>query len=356
MAEILVREPSTRSLGGTVETLFPRFIQYADCSPATARGYLTCLRQFARWVSVAEYHHPTRDTVIAYKEYLNGAHFGRTGKEYLTPGTKQQYIRAVKHFFRWTESEGIFPDIAKSVHNIRLDRGTRRRDALPRESVSKIADSISRDTEAGKRLYAMYMISVTCGTRTVELSRANVEDLRQISGKTYLFLQGKGRLEKDQPVLLTQEVLLALNEYLSTRTDALAGKSPLFSSTSNRNRGGRIAPTTISTMLKGALKGAGYDSSRWTAHSLRHTSGTGAYKATGNLFLAQKHQRHADPATTEIYIHAAERESRTTEQSVYNFYFKPDSSTGIRNETAELLKNVPPEKIAYLRDFLMAIQ
>lgn len=336
--------------------LFRRFIEYTDREPTTMKGYITCLRQFAQWLHSNSISAPQRADILAYKEYLNGATFGRSGAEPLKAGTKQQYLRAVKHFFKWAASEGLYPNIADNIHGAKVKSDTHKKDALDREAVKVIADSIERDTETGKRLYAMYLLCISCGLRTIEINRANVEDIKTVGSRTYLYLQGKGHAEHDQPVLLIPEVKAALSDYLGSRTDHYTSKSPLFVSSSNRSKGQRIAPTTISTMLKGALVNAGYDSDRLTAHSLRHTSGTGAYKATGNIYLAQKHQRHADPATTEIYVHAEEREERNTEQQVFDYFFRPTATADTKQEAIELLDTLNPAKLRQVCEFIKAIR
>lgn len=335
--------------------LFRRFIEYTDREPTTMKGYITCLRQFMGWMNANGIKNPQRADILAYKEYLNGEHFGRTGAEPLKAGTKQQYLRAVKHFFKWTAAEGLYPNIADNIHGAKVRNDTHKKDALDREAVKAIADSIERDTERGKRLYAMYLLCISCGLRTIEINRANVEDIKAIGNRTYLYLQGKGHTEHDQPVLLIPEVKAAIRDYLDSRTDHYTSKSPLFVSSSNRSKGQRIAATTISTMLKTALVNAGYNSDRLTAHSLRHTSGTGAYKATGNIYLAQKHQRHADPATTEIYVHAEEREERNTEQQVFDYFFKADAIQDERQEAITLLNALNPAKLHQVCEFLRAI-
>ena len=356
MQEITVYNSQLQSRAAISADLFRRFIEYTDREPTTTKGYITCLRQFANWITAAGTTQPERADILAYKEYLNGAHFGRSGAELLKAGTKQQYLRAVKHFFKWTAAEGIYPNIADNIHGVKINHDTHKKDALDREAVKIIADHIDRSTESGKRLYAMYLLCISCGLRTIEINRANIEDIKKTGDRTYLYLQGKGHSEHDQPVLLIPEVKTALQDYLQSRTDSPTAKSPLFVSTSNRSKGKRIAPTTISTMLKEALVSAGYDSDRLTAHSLRHTSGTGAYKATGNIYLAQKHQRHADPSTTEIYVHAEEREERNTEQQVYNYFFNPSAGKDQRQEAIELIATIDPAKLGAVCEFLKALR
>lgn len=335
-------------------SFFQRFVDYIDREPTTVKGYVTCLRRFAEWLLNNLIQQPQRADILAYKEYLNGENFGRSGKETLKPSTKQQYLRAVKQFFKWTASEGLYPNVADNVHSIKVRNDIHRKDALEREAVKEIADNIDRSTETGKRLYAMYLLCVSCGLRTIEIHRANVEDIKTVGGRTYLYVQGKGHTEHDQPVLLVPEVKAAIQDYMNSRSDHYTKKSPLFVSTSNRSFGQRIASTTISTMLKKALVSAGYDSDRLTAHSLRHTSGTGAYKATGNIYLAQKHQRHADVSTTEIYVHAEERESRNTEQQVFDYYFRPATALDSRQETINMIAALNPEKLLQVCEIIRA--
>ena len=308
------------------------------------------MRQYAKWLNDngIRLDETTREDVKAYRDYLASSG--------LAVGTQQQYLRAVKQLYKWAASEGRYPNIADNVHGAKVKNDCHKKDALPRDSVQVIAESIDRSDEQGKRLYAMYLLCITCGLRTIEINRANVEDLKTVGGKTYLYIQGKGHDDKDAPVLIIPEVKEAINDYFRSRSEKVTPKSPLFTSTSNRSKGGRIATTTISTILKTLLVNAGYDSDRLTAHSLRHTSGTGAYMATGNIYLAQKHQRHADPATTEIYIHAEERDSRTTEQQVYNYYFRGEDERTAQQEALELIAALSPDKLEKVIDFIKMIK
>ena len=329
------------------ESLFERFIDYTDRKDSTVKGYLTCIRQFIKWLHENNIQQPQREDIKAYRSYLKD-------RGDLAPSTQSQYLRAVKHFFRWTAAEGLYPNVADNLHGQKISR-THKKDALQRDDVAKIADSIDRTDEQGKRIYCMYMLCITCGLRCVELHRADVQDIKTTGDRCYLWIQGKGRDQKDSPVLIIPEVKEALTDYLETRETKAIAKSPLFTSTSNRSKGKRIAETTISTMLKDLLVSAGYDSDRLTPHSLRHTSGTGAYKATGNLFLAQKHQRHASPETTQIYVHAEEREERQTEQQVYDYYFK-DETQSKAAEAARLLQLLDDTKLDKVIEFINLIK
>ena len=301
--------------------LFTRFIDYTDRKDTTLKGYLTCIRQFMKWLAENGIAQPAREHIKAYRDYLTGSD--------LATGTQAQYLRAVKHFFKWTAAEGLYPNVADNIHGAKVKNDCHKKDALPRDSVEPIAEMIDRSDEQGKRLYAMYLLCVKCGLRTIEVHRADVGDVKTIGGDPYLYVQPKGHDDKDSPKYLFPEAKAALDDYLNSRTEKPTAKSPLFTATSNRGKpgafkgykkdkdgnviykdgepvkeysDGRIATTTISTMLKELLVRAGYDSNRLTAHSLRATAATTAFEAGLTLFEVQQLMGHCDPATTEIYI------------------------------------------------------
>ena len=312
--------------------LFERFIDYTDRKPTTIKGYVTCIKHFAGWMNANGVRQPQREDIKAYRDYLKASD--------LATSTQAQYLRACKHFFKWTAAEGFYPDVATNIHGAKVRHDVHKKDALQRDDVAKIAAAIDRSDEQGKRLYAIYLLCVNCGLRTIELHRADVGDLKTIGGATFLYLQGKGHDDKDAPVLLIEEVKAAIDDYLQNRSAKVTPKSPLFTSTSNRSKGGRIATTTLSTMIKDLLVTAGYDSDRLTAHSLRHTSGTGAHKAGIDLYGVQHLMRHCDPSTSEIYIHdddhkAAEQKGR---KAIYDYYFNGKDLTPVIPELeAELM-------------------
>jgi integrase len=189
-----------------------------------------------------------------------------------------------------------------------------------------------------------------------------VGDIIQTGDDFIIFVWGKGHDEPDQKQYLLPEVKAAIDEYLQARTDKYTSKSPLFVSTSNKGKpgslkgykkdrcgnfvlnangdrvkvlyDGRIAPNTISSMLKDMLVNAGYNSERYTAHSLRHTSGTAAFKCGLDLYDVQHLMRHCDPKTTEIYIHTdddAERE-KAGRRAIYDYLFNGQTVSGILPE------------------------
>ena len=375
--------------------LFYDFIAWIDRSEKTARSYKTNFRQFIAWLKYAAIRNPQRQDIISYRQWLTAEHEAIaldrdsiTGWKYRTdsagnrlsitckPNTIAQYLRSVCQFFRWTAANNLYPDIAANIHAPKLRHDRHSKEALTAPEVLAIEKSIAqraqertqaaqnaqkdtagrmqRSTEQGKRIYAMYLLAVNAGLRTIELNRANVKDLVTKGGQTWLYIWGKGHTEPDQRKPLAPEVAAAVKEYLKSRTDKPTGNSPLFVSTGNRSRGKRIAPTTISTMLKRAMQEAGFDSERITAHSLRHTAGTNVQEITGNLYATQLYMRHSNPATTEIYLHTeTEQAEAGIAQQLYNLYH--GTGTDNRAKLEQLISRLTPEKLEQLTGIAAAM-
>lgn len=376
--------------------LFDEFISFIDRPGKTERTYITNLRQFAAWMRYRAISRPQRADVIAYRDYLGQEHdaiqldnnspagwtyrttaAGRRYKITCRPNTVKQYLRSVRAFFSWTAASGYYPNIAANIHAPKIRQDTHKKDALTAADVLAIEQSIaaqaeaktaeaaqepkdtagriSRATEQGKRLQAMYVLAVNAGLRTIEISRANVKDIETKDGQAYIYIWGKGHTEPDAKKPLAPEVYQAIREYLQIRSDRPTANSPLFTSTGNRSGGQRIAETTISRMLKRAMQAAGFDSDRITAHSLRHTAGTNVMQITGNLYTAQNYMRHASPATTEIYLHndtaAAEAE---TARALYNLYHGI-SNDNSRAKLESLLDRLTPAKLEQLAGIAAAM-
>ena len=161
-----------------------------------------------------------------------------------------------------------------------------------------------------KRDKAIFALMVTAGLRAIEVARANVGDIIDQGGKYFLLAQGKGHTEKDAMVKISDGVYSLIQDYLCLRADE---KENLFGSVSKRNYSGRLTTTSISRIVKGAMKAAGYDSKRLTAHSLRHTAATTALQKGASLRDVQQVLRHTSITVTQVYLHELDRLNNNAE-------------------------------------------
>lgn len=276
---------------------FERFISYLDASPKTIETYTKALRQFFNYIGVHGIRKPQREDVLAFRDDLKASG--------LKPTTVQNYITATRIFFKWTAQEGIYPNIAEHVKGAKLDKN-HKKDYLTSRQAKEVLAGVQTDSEEGLRNYAILSLMVTGGLRTIEVSRADVEDLRTVGESTVLYIQGKGREEKTEYIKISAPVEKAIRSYLKARENVEEGQ-PLFTSTSNNSKGKRITTRTVSGVVKTALRNAGYDSTRLTAHSLRHTAITLALLAGREITEVQQFARHANLNTTMIYNHALDQ-------------------------------------------------
>lgn len=276
---------------------FESFFEYLDASPKTVETYKRNLKQFFNYLSINGISSPQRMDVIEFRDDLKAS-----GKK---PTTVQAYITSIKIFFRWTEQEGIYPNIADRIKGAKLDK-SHKKDYLTSTQAKEVLAHVDTNSEDGARNYAILSLMITGGLRTIEVSRADLGDLRTVGENTVLFIQGKGREEKAEYVKISPQVERSIRMYLKKR-GKIEESDPLFVSTSNNSKGKRLTTRSISAIVKTALKNAGYDSTRLTAHSLRHTAITLALLAGRDITEVQQFARHANLNTTMIYNHALDQ-------------------------------------------------
>jgi integrase/recombinase XerC len=292
------------------EDLYTRFIAYVDASQKTVETYTRAIRQFAKWLVLKGITQPKREDILAYREYLKIDH---------KPTTVQNYITATRLFFQWTAQEGLYPNVAEHIKGAKLDK-QHKKDYLTSKQVKKVLERAKEDSLQGFRNYAILALMFTGGLRTIEVSRANIEDLRNAGDETALYIQGKGHEEKTDYVKLMPEVETAIRDYLTAR-GAVDAKEPLFTSTSNNSKGKRISTRTVSGIVKTALINAGYNSEKLTAHSTRHTAVTLALLGGQSLQEVKQFARHQNLETTLIYSHNLDRAKNNCEATIAKAIF-----------------------------------
>jgi integrase/recombinase XerC len=176
-----------------------------------------------------------------------------------------------------------------------------------------VLSKIDRSTLKGKRDYAIIVLMLTGGLRTMEVSRANYGDLSKIGDTEVLYVQSKGKVEKTDYVKISYNVSEAIREYISSLPYMPTDTSPLFVSVSNNSKSKRITTRSVSRVIKRALINSGFISNKLTAHSLRHTAVTLALLSGIDLQEVQQFARHLNITTTQIYAHNLERLNNESE-------------------------------------------
>jgi len=282
-----------------IETLVDAFINSQDVKLSSKNLYRRTLKQYFNWVDTTNYllNEIARPQLLEYKDYLLNS-----GMSSLTVGS---YITSVRRFYEWTEANKYYPNVAKGIKTPKRKQQFKKQPLLPAQATALLnfyQDKALRD-------YAIISLLLRTGLRTIEVIRASVEDITFKGGQRVLLIQGKGRDEKDNFVLLTDKTYQPIAEYLATRGN-ISSSEPLFTSTSNNSKGDRLTTRTISYIAKEGLKAIGLDERSFTAHSLRHTTAVNILRAGGSLETAQFTLRHSNPATTQIYTATLNEERR----------------------------------------------
>lgn len=289
------------------ETLIERFLTEADIAASTKQSYRRALRLFFHWYEERRGAGISRADILAFKNDM---------LERVKSNTAGTYLVSVRSFFRWMEAEKLHPNVAASVKGTKPPRG-HRKDALTAAQVTRVLAGMRGDTLQAKRDYAVFNLLVRTGLRTIELHRASIEDLRNRSGQTVLYVQGKGRQSKDDFVVISPACEEPLRDYLAMRKaaalDPCRPESPLFASLSNKSMGRALSTRSLRQIVKGALRRTGIDDSRITTHSLRHTAVTLALLGGASIQQAQAMARHTNINTTLIYSHALDRVAQAPE-------------------------------------------
>ena len=294
----------------SLEALAARFLSEADLAEVSRKQYARALRPFLGWTRKHGLELPDiahRD-LIAYKRHIQE-------EKKLAAHTLQNYLVAVRRLFSWLESSKIFPNLA--ANNLRVRRPSKNfaKDALTVEQARELLGSVSGESLEELRDKALLRLLVATGLRSIEAHRADVGDIRQLAGKSVLHVQGKGRLSKDEFVVLTADTLEPLMAYL-TKRGSLAESAPLFASIGDSNRGARISTRSIRRIVKNRFRAVKLESPRITTHSLRHTAVTFALIGGSTLQQAQQLARHADINTSLIYAHNLDRASGIAEANI----------------------------------------
>lgn len=303
-----------------------RYLRCVDAKESTRATYRKVLDSFAQWVEGTDcaFLELTQADIIAYKDSLL--------KENKSAMTVNLYLSTIRGFYKWLASEGICNNIAQNVGSVRTNKSTFRRMHLENEqgaellteaylpkSVTGVNSGVTqklRDNEniISLRNYAMLNLMLRTGLRTIEVSRADIGDITFKRDRRVLKVWGKGHVEKDDFVVLTAEAWIPIEQYLQERGDCKP-QEPLFATHGLGHAGGRMSTRSIQDICKKNLRAIGLDGHEYSAHSLRHTTGTQILKNGGSMMDVQQVLRHTSPSTSQLYVNTIMEEKRLDDAS-----------------------------------------
>jgi integrase/recombinase XerD len=307
--------PQPSSLVVTTANLLEVFAEFlnidvsaGDAASDTLNTYRRQVQQFVEWCDRQKIHpaEVTKDDIKHYRRWM-------VEKKKFKPATVALKLSVVKRFYQAAVEKGlILINPATGVKPPREKRDPAEKITyLEKAEVETLLEAIPNDgTLKTLRDKALLAIMALEGPRTVELHRANISDVVRQGGNLGIRVEGKRNI---RIVPLTPDIANLLMNYLESREEngeTLKPSSPLFIAVGNRSGGKRISRRGIRLIVDNYLKQTALKQTPGrtiSAHSLRHTAGTLALRSGAELRQVQDLLGHADPRTTCIYAHVADR-------------------------------------------------
>jgi site-specific recombinase XerD len=235
--------------------------------PETRGTYGRALREFVRWFPPDRGGRITTADVERYKRHLTN------GKQ-LSAVSVSTYLTALRRFCGYLVRRNVIQENPALPVGGNSRPRVHSRSALSRPEVEILLSVVDRSDERGLRDYAFIKLMLGSALSEIEIIRADAGDRIVSPSGVKLRVQGKGRIRKDQAVLLAPDVAAALDAYLHARP-GFAPEDPLFASAGNRTRGERMTTRGVRDrvthyLVRAGLKGEG--PRRISPYSLRHTA------------------------------------------------------------------------------------
>ena len=231
------------------------------------------------------------------------------------PATRARKVSTIRIFFKYLSQKAnlIDKNPAQDLETPKLNK--RLPKYLNLEDSKKLLEAAdNEDNRNHERDYAILTIFLNCGLRLSELVGINIQDIDFSENKMTVI--GKGN--KERTIYLNRACIKAIGEYMAVRTkigvkpDKLHSDKALFLS----ERKERISRRTVQHIVYTKLSAAGLDTSKFSAHKLRHTAATLMYQyGQVDIRALQVLLGHESISTTEIYTHVDNEQVRNAVES-----------------------------------------
>ena len=231
------------------------------------------------------------------------------------PATRARKVSTIRIFFKYLSQKAnlIDKNPAQDLETPKLNK--RLPKYLNLEDSKKLLEAAdNEDNRNHERDYAILTIFLNCGLRLSELVGINIQDIDFSENKMTVI--GKGN--KERTIYLNKACIKAIGEYMAVRKkigvkpDKLHSDKALFLS----ERKERISRRTVQHIVYTKLSAAGLDTSKFSAHKLRHTAATLMYQyGQVDIRALQVLLGHESISTTEIYTHVDNEQVRNAVES-----------------------------------------
>jgi len=272
-----------------------------EASDQTIKSNRIDIKLFKDFIDIKEYQYIDGKTVMDFQYYLK--------QQRLNCGSSMnRKLFALRSYSKYLTLEQIpnvntlpFYDVLKCRQGYKT-----RANALSKEQVKSIFESIERDSCLSIRDYAVYALMYKLGLRVGEVFKLNLENIDFDSRK--ITVLGKGN--KRRSLHLDDEMTAILMHWIAVRKQFLNYdiSNALFIS----KKGNRLSIRTIEDNFKKIIKKLNLNVPfNVTCHTLRHSFASHLNDEEVDILVIQDLLGHATPRTTsDYYIHPSEKKVR----------------------------------------------
>ncbi|HEX9971601.1 MAG TPA: tyrosine-type recombinase/integrase [bacterium] len=272
-----------------------------DISDQTVKSNRIDIKLFKDFLDMKKYHLIDGKAVMAFQYYLK--------QQRLNCGASMnRKIFTLRAYSKYLKFEHIpFVDTLPFRDVLKCRQGYRARpNALTKQQVKTLFESIDRDTCLAVRNYAVYALMYKLGLRVGEVFQLNLENIDFDRRK--ITVSGKGN--KQRYLHLDNEMMAILTQWIAVRKQFLNHDScnALFIS----KKGNRLAIRTMEDNFKKIIQILNLNVHfNVTCHSLRHAFASHLNDENVDILVIQDLLGHATPKTTaDYYIHPSEKKVR----------------------------------------------
>jgi len=260
-------------------TSYRRYLKRRNDSPHTVKNYMTSLGQFLQWLD-EPCEEVTPKVISHYIDFLMARG--------LKPKSINCHLERIRQFYHYLIQE----EDCELVNPVKKGYGQRMSKPLPRHLTEEGLSVLFRACK-GPRDRAMFMLMLRCGLRVGEVAALSLGEV-DLRRRRLIIHDGKGR--KDRIAYLSDDALLALDDYLSIREASTTAKVFLVEKGNYRNQ-----PLSARGIQKRIEYYAQKTGLRISCHSLRHTMATQMLNADAALVTIQDLLGHRWITTTQRY-------------------------------------------------------
>ncbi len=296
-------QPTLRPKLVSSETPRPikRFLDYlfVECglAGATVSAYQSDLREF--WRDVGGGESMPADLDITHVQL----HLKMMSGRGLSTSSIARHLAAIKMFLRFQHAGGLLRRDVASL--IELPKKWQKvPEAISYDEIDRLLAAPDPSEEFYHRDRAILELLYATGMRVSELTSITLDDMNLQVG--YLRCMGKGRKERILPI--GRPAINAVSDYvrlLRPGLESLGSGRAVFLSRTGR----RLDRTNVWRLVRKYVERAGIEANVHP-HTIRHCFATHLLAGGADLRIVQELLGHADPSTTQIYLHVDEERLR----------------------------------------------